>query len=302
MLSNTIYQNLSQVPNCNMHYVNRYIKFISACNNLTTDPNDKTHAHHILPRSMWPEYTDLNANKWNKSILTVRQHYIAHLILAKAVGGKMWQAFWYMINLKGHDNVSSRIYEMTFNGKFTSEWRENISNHRRKYLKQIDPETGLTLSKLNSIKVAEYMTTTYDENGVLLSTKRALATAATKRNTVLEDGKTLLELIGNKISKAHNTRNEETGLTPAEVISMKVSKIRKELGLSKGELNPQYGKYGKDHPKYGHKHSDETKRKQSEALKGKPHKTGKCIVCGKECNVSNLSRWHNDNCKFKSVQ
>jgi len=36
-----------------------------------------------------------------------------------------------------------------------------------------------------------------------------------------------------------------------------------------GKNNPMYGKKGKDHPKYGKIHSQETKEKQSKALKGR---------------------------------
>ena len=39
---------------------------------------------------------------------------------------------------------------------------------------------------------------------------------------------------------------------------------------NKGEKNVCYGKFGNNHPAYGNKHSDETKKKISEAHKGKP--------------------------------
>ena len=40
-------------------------------------------------------------------------------------------------------------------------------------------------------------------------------------------------------------------------------------GLFAGENNPQYGKFGSDHPAYGNKHTDETKEKISQAHRGK---------------------------------
>ena len=40
-------------------------------------------------------------------------------------------------------------------------------------------------------------------------------------------------------------------------------------GLFAGENNPQYGKFGADHPAYGHRHTDETKEKIANALKGR---------------------------------
>ena len=40
-------------------------------------------------------------------------------------------------------------------------------------------------------------------------------------------------------------------------------------GLFAGENNPQYGKFGADHPAYGHRHSDETKEKIAQAHRGR---------------------------------
>jgi len=45
--------------------------------------------------------------------------------------------------------------------------------------------------------------------------------------------------------------------------------------------------------------SDEYKKKMSESLKGRTHKTATCPHCGINCTVFNLSRWHGDNCKHK---
>lgn len=51
-----------------------------------------------------------------------------------------------------------------------------------------------------------------------------------------------------------------------------------------GEANPMYGvkRYGSDNPNYG-----------------KSPKKFECVHCGKNVSLSNLNRWHNDNCKFK---
>jgi hypothetical protein len=52
--------------------------------------------------------------------------------------------------------------------------------------------------------------------------------------------------------------------------------------------------------------SDETRKKMSEAKKGRP--TGRkgiskpkmaCVHCGKLCDATNLKRWHGDNCRHK---
>jgi hypothetical protein len=56
----------------------------------------------------------------------------------------------------------------------------------------------------------------------------------------------------------------------------------------------------------GKNKSDKTRKKMSEAKKGRP--TGRkgisqpkmaCVHCGKLCAANNLKKWHNDNCRHK---
>jgi hypothetical protein len=69
-------------------YLDRYIKFIIWCRN--NPPTSKyIEAHHICPKAsdLFPEYKSFKLYPWNKIKLTLKQHYIAHLLLAKAYGG-----------------------------------------------------------------------------------------------------------------------------------------------------------------------------------------------------------------------
>ena len=65
---------------------------------------------------------------------------------------------------------------------------------------------------------------------------------------------------------------------------------RKMSEANKGEKNPNFGK----------KASEETRRKLSEANKKRPMVT--CIHCGMVSNKTNITRWHNDNCKHKDSE
>jgi hypothetical protein len=56
-------------------------------------------------------------------------------------------------------------------------------------------------------------------------------------------------------------------------------------------------KSGENNPNYGKKLSEETKRKLSEAKKGKPKPKITCPHCGKEGGAGIMKRWHFDNCK-----
>lgn len=63
--------------NKNLHYLDRYVKFISTRANIKI--TTKTAKHHILPRCMGGKNT-----KDNLVHLTHREHFIAHYMLAKA--------------------------------------------------------------------------------------------------------------------------------------------------------------------------------------------------------------------------
>jgi len=81
----------------NIHYLKRYIRFIKYCNEYNEKSNysEKYYEnHHILPKSeiFWPEYSSFKDFPWNKSVLTIRQHIIAHWMLARALEKSMWYA------------------------------------------------------------------------------------------------------------------------------------------------------------------------------------------------------------------
>lgn len=59
-------------------------------------------SHHIIPKSIKPEFKDLKLNPWNKALLTPKEHFICHLLLTKMLTGpdknKMVYALWGMTN------------------------------------------------------------------------------------------------------------------------------------------------------------------------------------------------------------
>lgn len=76
----------------NEHYVNRYIDLIKRAKDI--DQNSSVmHKHHILPRSLFPEFCDDPTN-----IITIspRLHLILHWVLHHAIGGKMTFAYYQM--------------------------------------------------------------------------------------------------------------------------------------------------------------------------------------------------------------
>lgn len=92
----------------NDHYNQRYIKFIQSRPNHTHIKYEGYEYHHIFPKSLFPE---LENEPSNIILLTGREHYLAHWMLAKIYGGKMWFAFNQMRRVIQKENKTSRLYE-----------------------------------------------------------------------------------------------------------------------------------------------------------------------------------------------
>lgn len=93
----------------NEHYANRYIKFINDKIKQKRSRVKGHHTHHILPRSIFPEY---KKSKWNLVVLTPREHFLSHWMLSKSHGGSMIHAFYQMaIHPKYNIRVTSTQYQ-----------------------------------------------------------------------------------------------------------------------------------------------------------------------------------------------
>ena len=107
MSSQTIRSILSSKPH-NLHYLNRYIKFIEYCKNLKQE--GYTEKHHICPKAkdLFPEYSSFKENPWNKINLSARQHYVAHLLLFKIYGRPMAYALHCLANMSNSNQKRSK--------------------------------------------------------------------------------------------------------------------------------------------------------------------------------------------------
>lgn len=108
--------------------------------------------------------------------------------------------------------------------------------------------------------------------------------------------------------------------SPEGIEKIRKSKEGKKRPEITGDKNSQYGKYGKDHPAYGHKHTEDAKLAQrlpkmgdnnpmknpinAAKISGENHPNfGKtmpkyqCLNCGGFFAINMLSRYHGDKCK-----
>lgn len=73
--------------------------------------------HHILPRSIYPEFINLTKNPWNGVLLTAREHFICHKLLCRMFSdrknkAKMYHAVVRCMHIKTRETIhTSREYE-----------------------------------------------------------------------------------------------------------------------------------------------------------------------------------------------
>jgi len=124
-------------------WLKRYCKFIEY---FRKGKKENSQYHHILPQSLYPKFVKC---EWNIVALSFREHYIAHFLLAKALGGKMWYA-WNMMNNLSPKKINSRLYEKA-RGEFSKVLSKRMSEDNpmsRKSVKEkmIKSKTGKKLS------------------------------------------------------------------------------------------------------------------------------------------------------------
>lgn len=143
----------------NLHYLNRYNKFIDALKEQTIDGYYEL--HHIIPKS-----SGGSNDKSNLIALTARQHYIAHWMLWKAYGENMTRAFFMMSSVGRYERVNSKTYDkarkeyseqvkLQMANKpnvpaFTEEHRQKLSLAKRGKKLSEETKEKLRLSRLGS--------------------------------------------------------------------------------------------------------------------------------------------------------
>lgn len=102
-------------------YTKWYYQIIENAFNQKRKMHKKTHnnyvyyeSHHILPRSMFPDYSDKTQNKWNIVLLKPKEHFIVHFLLTKMTFGQslvmMQWAFNMMCTTRHSERYSNSIF------------------------------------------------------------------------------------------------------------------------------------------------------------------------------------------------
>lgn len=85
-----------------LRHWNRYVRYIDSRSVVAAG---RTEGHH-----KWPKSVGGANDAYNIISLSPREHFLAHLILHKAIGGPMSKAYWLMCNIKG-ERINSRAYD-----------------------------------------------------------------------------------------------------------------------------------------------------------------------------------------------
>lgn len=225
-------------------YINakRYEKFIISRIDLNQNRDFSKlnfEKHHIIPRSMGG-----NDDKTNIIRLTYREHFIAHLLLARAYqNSKMIYAFYRMKNKTNN----SKLYE-SYKNKFIESisgenayWYGKLSHLQPMYGKKLSEEAKLKISLANKGDNNYWRHNEFSEEH-----KRKLS------ESKMGDKNPNYQ---REFSEEHRRKMSEskTGSKLSEETKNKISKA------VSGENNPRYGAIV----------SQETREKLSNALKGK---------------------------------
>lgn len=125
-----IYSILSSKPH-NPHYLDKYVRFIAACQQQNINYTGYAERHHICPKAkdMFPEYASFKIHSWNCATLTARQHFIAHMMLWKVYNNQSMTFSAYYLKKIKNQKINSKMYEILKikRLKFLSEYFQDVN-------------------------------------------------------------------------------------------------------------------------------------------------------------------------------
>lgn len=248
-------------------------------------PDGYCELHHVLPRALGGDDSGTNLVK-----LTAREHFIAHLLLARIYGGPMWAAAAYMSRggVKSAKGVrcSSRVYDML--SREDAKWRsETFSGSANPFFGRSHDERALQKMRRPRRNKAGLFGRKVPGVGAVI------AHVLTYRPRAVQTDLTVRDRID-----AMFARPEGMAALCKHYRQCEAQRLvnRDHAGVN----NPNYGNgaaiSGESNPMWGKTHKQSTLDKISEKAK----RTLACPHCGKESNIANAHRWHFDNCKHRN--
>jgi len=202
----------------NVSKIQQYIDF---CNdNAVSKIKGKTSHHHILPKKLFPEYSNLNENPWNGVHLLYSDHYYAHWLLSEAVDNyTILSAFCSMHN---KDLKNGRIEEKDLIR--ADEFQKKMEERSRKHsiLLHSLQKNGKSVATNNALKAAKTMKEVQDD-GMTIYEKANIKQHKTKfENKVYKD-------VTKKMIETKRNDIDDFGINGLQRHALKAAKTMKEV-------------------------------------------------------------------------
>ena len=112
-------------------WLQRYVSFIKTRNERKLTKEEKTEKHHIVPKCLFDSYKKANKEN-NYIVLTIREHWIAHLILYKALPNCHSLATTAVfMGITRKDKFNSKEYS-----KLVNDWKKSASEKAKEFNKK----------------------------------------------------------------------------------------------------------------------------------------------------------------------
>ena len=161
--------------------------------------------HHILPKSLFPEFKNLKDNPWNSVLLTAREHFLIHALIYKHFKSlnhqwmyKMGRAFMIMkaegttINCRNVNSIAYQYFKL--NIKMSDETKKKMSESRRGF--RPSDETKKKMSERAKNRTAEH------QQKINESKKLNFNEETRKRQSLAKIGKTHSDETKKKMSES----------------------------------------------------------------------------------------------------
>jgi hypothetical protein len=240
------------LPDGTEPHVSRYIKFILSRPSRPKKKGPTTDLHHILPRSMGGSET-----KDNLISISFREHYIAHLMLWKAYGGKMVSAFHLIVY--GKPSKASRDH-----GKRPTSRQMSVLHEE--YRKECGKRTEARKAQIKRMQEGNKGKTR--PSWVL--EKMSSAQKGVPRNYSPEGKERRRLALSKRMTESHPMKGKKhTEETREKMRKAKEGKGASERQVEANRLNA-YKRRGRPSPLIGTHRPSDVVRKIVEGLKGRP--------------------------------
>lgn len=241
-------------------YLNRYVKIVE---NIKENGKNKLicENHHILPQSLFPQYSNFREFPGNSLKVTPREHFILHWILSKAYGGS--QLYAYNMMARAFSPTQNREYSITSSMYEKLKIEMSLSNpSKQKFVKE-----KISQKALKRWANPDF----YEKNAKLLKsdTRRKEVSKHWKNYWNSEENRRnksdQMKLICNDTDYKNKMSAKMTIICNNEDYKKKISESMKiywssDLGEEKRKIMSEKNK-GEGNPFYGKKHTEETIKK-----------------------------------------